>query len=96
MANFQLPNSNSFVVVSAGYDARVKFWVWNGPAQLGLQQDIYVAMPVHYMSCVYPLLVTAHQQRFVHIWDLETAFRTNNFQPTEVIEATLKFSLTAL
>ena len=53
-------------------------------------------MPVHYMSCVYPLLVTAHQQRFVHIWDLELAFKTNNFNPTDVIDSQLKFSLTAL
>lgn len=53
-------------------------------------------MPIQQMSCAWPLLVTAHQQRFVHIWDLDTAFKTNNFQPTEVIEATLKFPLTAL
>lgn len=91
-----IPGNNQSVVVTGGYDARVRFWTWNGPAKLTQQQEIYVAMPVQQMSCVWPLLVTAHQQRLVHIWDLEKAFNTNNFQPTEVIEATLKFPLTSV
>ena len=55
-----LPNSGLSVVITGGWDAQVKFWSWNGPSQLVLAADVYVAMPVHYMSCSYPLLVTAH------------------------------------
>jgi flagellin-like hook-associated protein FlgL len=61
VANFTVPNMNVNVVVSGGFDARVKFWTWNGPGQLNLAQEIYVAMPIQHMSCAWPLLVTAHQ-----------------------------------
>ncbi len=46
VANFTVPGMNVNVVVSGGYDARVKFWTWSGPSQLNLAQEIYVAMPV--------------------------------------------------
>lgn len=46
VANFTVPGMNVNVVVSGGYDARVKFWTWSGPSQLSLAQEIYVAMPV--------------------------------------------------
>ena len=65
--------SNNSVVISGGWDGKVKFWTWRN----GLLNDVgeaYVAMPVHYMDCRYPLLVTAHQDRFIHIWDLEKTF----------------------
>ena len=53
-------------------------------------------MPVHYMSCQFPLLVTAHQDRFIHIWDLNQAFTQNNFNPLEVTESPLKYATTAI
>jgi hypothetical protein len=36
--------------------------------------EAYVAMPVHYMDCVFPLLITAHQDRLLHVWDLNKVF----------------------
>lgn len=47
----------------------VKFWLINGASlqQIGEQ---YVGKPVQLMSGAYPLLVTAHSEKFVHIWDL--------------------------
>jgi WD40 repeat protein len=54
------PSTNNTFVVSGGWDARVKFWTWTGPMQLQQIGESYVAMPVHYMSYQWPLLVTAH------------------------------------
>jgi len=48
------------MVITGGWDATVKFWNWAGPNQLNKIADIYVAMPVHYMSASWPLLVTGH------------------------------------
>ena len=53
-------------------------------------------MPIHYMSCQYPLLVTAHQDRFIHVWDLQSCFQSNNFNPKEVAESPLKFATTSI
>ena len=53
-------------------------------------------MPVHYMSCQFPLLVTAHQDRYIHIWNLNQNFQSNNFDPMDVIESPLRFATTAL
>jgi len=63
------------VVISGGWDARVKFWTWQSPTQLNQIGEAYVAKPVHYMSCEYPLLVTAHSELFVHYWNLENIFK---------------------
>lgn len=91
-----IPGNNTSVVISGGWDAKVKFWSWSSPNQLNCVSEIYVAMPVHYMSCVYPVLVTAHQQRLLHVWNLEDAFRMNNYQPTDVIESPLKFATSSV
>ena len=48
------------------------------------------------MSCSFPLLVTAHQDRFIHVWDLNQAFQQNNFNPREVTESPLKYATTAI
>ena len=96
VASFVFPDNNASVVITGGWDARVKFWTWSSPAMLNLLGEAYVAMPVHYMSCEFPLLVTAHQDRFIHVWDLGTAFRTSNWNPKEVTESPLKFSTTAI
>ena len=58
--------------------------------------DVYVAMPVHYMSFQYPLLVTAHQDRFIHIWNLEENFNSNNWNPKDLYESPLKFATTSI
>lgn len=96
VVSLQLPTNNQSVVITGGWDAKVKFWTWNAPNQLNCAAEIYVAMPVHYMSCVYPVLVTAHQQRLLHVWDLQTCFQTNQFNPTDVMESPLKFATTSV
>ena len=53
-------------------------------------------MPVHYMSCQFPLLVTAHQDRFIHVWYLPENFQSNNWNPKEVTESPLKFATTSI
>ena len=58
--------------------------------------ESYVAMPVHYMSCQYPLLVTAHQDRFIHVWNLQENFTQQNWLPKEVTESPLKFATTSI
>ena len=73
IASFKHPAGTS-VVVSGGWDSRVKFWTWQTPAQLNQIGEAYVAMPVHFMSLQWPLLVTAHQERLIHTWDLEKTF----------------------
>ena len=84
------------LVISGGWDSRVKFWQWQGPSQLTVISEVYLAMPVHYMSVAYPLMVTAHQDRLIHVWNLEECFKNNSFEPTEVMESTLKFATTAI
>jgi hypothetical protein len=32
--------------------------------------ESWVGKPVHYMSGSFPLLVTAHSEKWVHIWNL--------------------------
>ena len=93
VANFTY--NNVIVVVTGGWDARVKFWTWNNNTlnQIG---ESYVAMPIHHMSCVFPLLVTAHQDRFIHVWDLEKCLTTGQFNPRDVTESPLKFGTTAI
>ena len=73
--SFIYPQNNTSIVISGGWDAKVKFWTW-APGGQALQQvgEAYVAMPVHYMSCQFPLLVTAHQDRFIHVWNLQENF----------------------
>lgn len=48
------------------------------------------------MSCSWPLLVTAHQQRLFNIWNLALCFQSSNFNPQEVIESPLKYATSAL
>jgi len=47
------------------------------------------------MSAQWPLLVTAHQDRFIHIWDLRKVV-TGNFDPIDLIESPLKYATTSL
>lgn len=53
------PNNTS-IVISGGWDCKVKFFTWSSPSSLNQFGESFVAMPIHYMSCVFPLLVTAH------------------------------------
>lgn len=84
VASVMVPTNNQSLVITGGWDAKVKFWIWQSPQQLQQIADIYVAMPVHYMSCTWPLLVTAHQSRFIHIWNLQNCAQQNNWNPTEI------------
>lgn len=61
-------NGNIFVV-SGGWDALVKFYHINNnqAQQVG---ESWVAKPVHYMACSFPVLVTAHSEKWCHIWNL--------------------------
>lgn len=84
------------IVISGGWDAKVKFWQWSNPQQINCYQEIYVASPVHYMSGVYPLLVTAHQSRLLHVWDLSKCVQTNNWQPLDVMDTALKYATSSI
>ena len=53
-------------------------------------------MPVHQMSCAYPLMVTSHSDRIIHIWNLDKCFKTNTFDPTEVFGSPLGFATSAI
>ena len=68
---FSFCYNNMEILVSGGWDSRVKFWTTQGSGQLNQIGECYLAMPVHYMSLTYPLLVTAHQDRYIHVWNLE-------------------------
>lgn len=83
VASVIVPNNNIDigVVITGGWDSRVKFWTWTAPNQLNCLAEVYLAMPVHYMSCVYPLLVTAHQDRIIHLFNLEDCFKKQSYQP---------------
>lgn len=58
--------------------------------------DIYVAMPVQYFSCEWPLLVTGHTDRLLHLWDLEDCFRKSDFNPTDLKSSDLKFATSSV
>jgi mRNA export factor len=47
------------------------------------------------MSCTFPLLVTAHSEKFCHIWNLEN-LNQNNFNPVCVFESPLKSESSSL
>ena len=47
------------------------------------------------MSGAFPILVTAHSEKFIHVWDLKNCFN-NNFNPIEVRESPLKFATSAI
>jgi len=81
---FSILFNNISVVISGGWDSNVKFWSWNGP-NLNQFGESYVAMPVHYMSCQFPLLVTAHKDRFIYLWDLRENMQSNTWNPKEVL-----------
>eukprot|EP00347_Sterkiella_histriomuscorum_P017243 403350135 len=88
--------NNKSIVVSGGWDSRVKFWEWNQGYQ-GLNQigETYVAKPIHYMSGEFPLLVTAHSELFIHYWNLNNITR-GDFNPAGLINSPLKYGTTAI
>jgi len=53
-------------------------------------------MPVHYMHGVWPLLVTAHQERFIHVWNMQQVVTSNSFDPIDLMESPLKFATTSI
>ena len=47
------------------------------------------------MSGSFPLMVTSHSEKFIHIWNLENIFN-NQFNPIHVIESPLRFTTSAI
>ena len=92
---YEFTHNGNTVVVSGGWDARVKFWVWAGPSSLNMIGEAYVAKPVHYMSLEFPLLVTAHSELHIHYWNLEKVFQ-NDFNPQGITMSPLKHPTTAI
>ena len=42
------------------------------------------------MSGKFPILVTSHSEKFLHIWDLHSVF-SGSFNPIHVVQSPLKF-----
>lgn len=91
---YEFTNGTNTVVVSGGWDSRVKFWVWAG-SSLNLISETYVAKPVHYMSGEYPLLVTAHSELHIHYWNLQKVF-DGSFDPQGIMMSPLKHPTTSI
>lgn len=87
--------NGNILVISGGWDSRVKFWTWNGPTALRQIGECYLGKPIHYMSAEFPLLVTAHSENFIHYWNLKNVMN-NDFNPLGVMESPLKFPTTSL
>lgn len=87
VCSFQM-NGNVFVV-SGGWDALVKFYHINNnqAQQVG---ESWVAKPVHYMACSFPVLVTAHSEKWCHVWNLQNC-SNNQWNPVTVVESPLKY-----
>lgn len=67
---FCFNNNSGNILVSGGYDCMVKFWQINGQQLTQIGQS-YVGKPVHLLSGAFPILVTAHSERIIHIWNLQ-------------------------
>lgn len=90
---FSFANQQGTFLVSGGWDGVVKFFKINqGMAQQIGETNLY--KPVHYMSGVYPILVTAHSEKFVHIWNLENL--QQSFNPIGIRQSTLAYATSAI
>jgi mRNA export factor len=47
------------------------------------------------MACSFPVLVTAHSEKWCHIWNLNNIM-LNNFNPLTVVESPLKYQTSSL
>ena len=92
---YMFHQNNQTVVISGGWDARVKFWTWANLNQLNQIGESYLGKPIHYMSGEFPLLVTAHSEMFIHYWDLKNIF-SGNFNPLGVTTSPLKNTTTCI
>ena len=79
---------NQLMLASGGFDCVVKFYMVN---QGNVQQcgESYVGKPVHYMSAKFPVLVTAHSEKVLHVWNLQNI--PNAYAPACVVESPLKY-----
>ena len=90
---FSFSNQQGIFLVSGGWDGIVKFF----KIDRGMTQQIgetNVFKPVHYLSGSYPLLVTAHSEKFINIWNLDQI--NMSFNPVTVRESPLKFATTSI
>ena len=92
---YMFNQNNTNVVVSGGWDSRVKFWTWANPNQLSQVGESILEKPIQYMSGEYPLLVTAHSGLKIHYWDLKKIF-SGIFNPQGVMTSPLKESTSCI
>jgi mRNA export factor len=92
---YMFHQNNTTVVVSGGWDSRVKFWSWANPNQLSQVGESILEKPIQYMSGEYPLLVTAHSGLKIHYWDLKKIF-SGKFDPQGVMTSPLKESTSCI
>jgi mRNA export factor len=90
---YSFSNMQGIFLVSGGWDGIVKFFRIDKDMtqQIG---ETNLFKPIHYMSGSYPLLVTAHSEKFLNIWNLETINQT--FNPVTVRESPLKYATSSL
>jgi WD40 repeat protein len=80
-------------LASGGYDGLVKFFkIDRGMTQQIGETNLF--KPVHYMSGQYPLLVTAHSEKFINFWNLDLI--QQQFTPIGVRESPLKFATSSI
>jgi mRNA export factor len=92
---YMFHQNNTTVVVSGGWDSRVKFWTWASPNQLTQIGESLLEKPIHYMSGEFPLLVTAHSGLKIHYWDLKKIF-SGIFNPLGETTSPLKESTSCI
>ena len=62
--------NNQYFLASGGFDGLVKFWQIQGP-QLTQIGETWLGKPVQLLSGAFPIMVTSHSEKYVHIWDLQ-------------------------
>lgn len=86
--------NNQIYIVSGGWDCVVKFFQVqnNNVQQVG---ETWVAKPIHYLACNFPLLVTAHSEKWCHVWNLQLCTQ-GHFAPQAVVESPLKYQTSSI
>lgn len=66
---------NELCLVTAGFDCELCLWgLQNG--QVVKMKSVNLSFPIHYMACEFPLLVTAHAENLLFLFNLENVFLT--------------------
>mgnify|MGYP006105296387 CR=1 FL=1 len=72
----------------------VKFYKID-PTNVQQVGETYLGKPVHYMSGAENLLVTAHSEKHIHLWNLENIMR-GSFDPVHICDSPLKYETSSL